>query len=446
MYGDISRITFDPTRRFSRVVYQQGRVFLDADPNEQTEILLDLQRSFIAQLTGAHGGFKAGAGFGISDLTASGQKLTDFAIGTGPYYVDGIASYCGLREGGDPFRYFDQKAFTPHPLLESKNPGVVYLDVWERYISALEDDAIREVALGGPDTSGRTEVVWRVNVSNDSDLVTTAKDYRTDPTKHDLRAALTDALNRKTVRTMTASIKPEEASTDPCTISPDSRYRGLENQLYRVEINGMRKGKTVYTWSRDNGSIGFRVLSASKAQVRLASLGRDSSKGLGKGSVVELLNDERVLRGEPGILATVDDVRLAERIVTLTFLEPGDPLSGFSDAPELHPLLRRWDGWAEIDDTIWQPLEAGIQIKFGPNGDVHPRDYWLIPARLNSGTIEWPKQPPAPRVDPEWVEQPPRGIIHHYAPLALIEWDAGSESYKPQSLRNIVKIDSELEQ
>ena len=40
MKGDFSRISFDPANRFSRVLTQQGRVTLDADFNEQADILL----------------------------------------------------------------------------------------------------------------------------------------------------------------------------------------------------------------------------------------------------------------------------------------------------------------------------------------------------------------------------------------------------------------------
>ena len=43
---------------------------------------------------------------------------------------------------------------------------VVYLDVWERHITALEDDSIREKALGRPDTATRTQVIWQVKIDD----------------------------------------------------------------------------------------------------------------------------------------------------------------------------------------------------------------------------------------------------------------------------------------
>ena len=43
---------------------------------------------------------------------------------------------------------------------EAKGPLLIYLDVWERHITAIEDDRIRESALGGPDTATRAKVTW----------------------------------------------------------------------------------------------------------------------------------------------------------------------------------------------------------------------------------------------------------------------------------------------
>src|SRR5215217_6505924 len=41
---------------------------------------------------------------------------------------------------------------------------LVYLDVWQRHITAIEDPDILEVALGGPDTTTRVKTVWQVKV------------------------------------------------------------------------------------------------------------------------------------------------------------------------------------------------------------------------------------------------------------------------------------------
>jgi hypothetical protein len=68
-------------------------------------------------------------------------------------------------------------------------------------------------------------------------------------------------------------------------------------------------------------------------------------------------------------------------------------------------------------------LEDGIQVQFQPAGSYRSGDYWLIPARAATGSILWPN-----RADGdghiEWLPQPPRGVEHHYAPLALLGADA----------------------
>src|SRR6267378_1358383 len=44
----------------------------------------------------------------------------------------------------------------------SDSTWLIYLDAWERHLTFIEDDSIREVALGGPDTASRSKLVWQV--------------------------------------------------------------------------------------------------------------------------------------------------------------------------------------------------------------------------------------------------------------------------------------------
>ena len=90
MKGDFSRMTFDASKHFSRVLMQQGRVQLDADWNEQTAILLHYMQTLAKDLIGAHGGPGEDSGFEIKSLATASSD--DFGIGKGRYYVDGILS------------------------------------------------------------------------------------------------------------------------------------------------------------------------------------------------------------------------------------------------------------------------------------------------------------------------------------------------------------------
>ena len=96
MKADLTRVTFDPLKQFSSVLMQQGRVQLDADWNEQNAILLHYLRGLAADLFGPAGGPASNLGFAILPLDAKlPAHPTDFAIGSGRYYVDGIA--CSTR-------------------------------------------------------------------------------------------------------------------------------------------------------------------------------------------------------------------------------------------------------------------------------------------------------------------------------------------------------------
>ena len=83
MKGDFSRDTFDPTKDFSRVLMQQGRVQLDADWNEQAAILLHYLRTLAADLIGPCAGPEGDEvyGFEIGKATTDGKP--DLAIGPG---------------------------------------------------------------------------------------------------------------------------------------------------------------------------------------------------------------------------------------------------------------------------------------------------------------------------------------------------------------------------
>src|SRR4029077_1358337 len=84
MKADIGRDTFDPAKRFLRVVMQQGRVQVASDWNERDAIVVQAIRTLAADLIGPWGG--SGGAFRI---TATAD-VRAFAIGAGYYSVDGI--------------------------------------------------------------------------------------------------------------------------------------------------------------------------------------------------------------------------------------------------------------------------------------------------------------------------------------------------------------------
>ena len=340
---DITRDSFRRHKNFSRVLMQQGRVQLDADWNEQNDILLHYMRTLAQDIIGPHAGPKDDVGFAIEAHPASAtpassqqetskrggaggkssKKTTDQSenayqvnIKRGRYYVDGI-----LCESDRDIVYTLEDEQQPN---KQSGTFLFYLDVWEREVTYLEDDSIREVALNGADTATRAQVVYQIRTRNIANLEQKTTDtgagfpnYPPDTTNDSAFAQfVTDVTNslrifapdffplstsvtppipsvsRPMLKAKTREIEDDEQS-DPCTIPPTSQYRGAENQLYRVEVHTSGYGippssgqqratqrsqqsrgtsqrgvsaattqtpNATFKWSRENGSVTFPIV------------------------------------------------------------------------------------------------------------------------------------------------------------------------------------------
>ena len=455
MKGDFTRDTFNRARHYSRVLMQQGRVQLDADWNEQGEILLYQLRTLTRDLVGPHAGPVGDCGFEIITQETSSRldaiiadparlaqlheavaKGNDFVIGPGRYYVDGI-----LVENERAILYTEQPGypFADSPGAEELGTGpgaLVYLDVWERHVTYIEDDDIREVALEGPDTCTRAQVVWQVKALTGSQ--TPAWVYGV------TSCYAVDGLPRLGSGKLRARARLDQPPADLCGTPPSSRYRGAENQLYRVEVHqgGSVATPATFKWSRDNGSVTFAIRQLDQNyKATLESLGRDTHLSVKHGDWVEVTDDSRVLSGQPGWLAQVDEVFPDELSVTLTVpaSETGFPAYGL-DKASLHPLLRRWDHQGDPDHggalviveagdptQGWIDLEDGVQVWFAAGGNYLTGDYWLIPARVATGDVEWPPQLDATGAvvkdtdgNPVAAARRAGGVYHSFAPLLLV--------------------------
>jgi hypothetical protein len=448
MKGDFTRTTFHPDHHYSRVLMQQGRVQLDADYNEQTAILLHYIRTLARDLGGPYWGPSDECGFNLDkEKNEDFLNLDNLTISQGRYYVDGILcendkNLCFTNQPG-----YDENAFTGGQKFDPQKNYYVYLDVWERHIAHVQDKydthPMREVALGGPDTCTRAEVVWQVKMLP-------LLEYNS-PSYEELKKLLEDKACTDTMPKIKARLKAEQETKDPCSITPESRYRGLENQLYRIEVH--RKGNAwdgknenakdsaaTFKWSRDNGSIVFPVVKLQGKVATLHSFGRDERTSLKVGDWVEIIDDDNELRGEPGIMAQVDQVDRVDKTVTLKQEDNGEFKSPNYDR---HPLLRKWDhkkiegqvklsqGAMPVTETTtdWIEIEDGIEIQFQPSAtqsiEYRTGDYWLIPARVATGKIDWPCNNDGP------LAREPFGIEHHYAPLGQITSGViGQDGYK----------------
>ncbi len=238
MKGDFSRPA--SPNGYAGVLHQQGRVWLDADWNDEVLARLAQAHAENADLFGRCAVPAPGTAFAVQPAGAG--SLTDFGIGggagsAGRCYVDGIpctspGTWTYLTQ---PF-YPDPPALPPadvsSPLSPVGSPPaslgamLVYLEVWQRLVTALQDPALRERALGGPDTTGRVQTVAQVKVQPLPDGLA--------PLTCAVAAQYLPGDGSGTLSTSTAT---DQLPPDPCRIPDPEAYTGRENALYRVEIH-----------------------------------------------------------------------------------------------------------------------------------------------------------------------------------------------------------------
>lgn len=388
MKGDFSRIRFDRRRNYTAVLAQQGRVQLDADANEQRAIDHYLRSTGLVDIIGRTGTPVHDPGMAITVANANDTIL----IGPGRYYVDGLQC-----ESETTIDYRQQRyLIDPQPpiaallaeLQTERLAGLqVWLEAWQRLVTPIDDPCIKDVALGEADTTVRQQTVWRVVVERSPSSITT--DRRSCcQIMHDPVPSISPGL-------MTADTDDTSAQGH-CLPSPQAAYRGLENQLYRVEVHrGGTAAEATFKWSRENGSVLTRIIAVSGSVVTVDSLGPDANLGFAPLQWVEISDDSDEFGqqpNQPGELRQILSVDREHRQITLTM--PGPSVNVTAG----HAKLRRWDH----DDTAatingvpmtpggWHSLENGIRVQFSEAQPFRPGDHWLVPARSATGTLEWP--------------------------------------------------------
>jgi hypothetical protein len=466
MKGDFSRSTFDPGKHYTSVRMQQGRVQLDADWNEQADILLHLIVTQLQDLLGPGGTAATEPGFAISlvepaeepadqgqagqpeEPTQPARTWPDFWIGAGRYYVDGL-----LCENEAPVWFSRQPDYPAGPSELHKGAdadhGLAYLDVWGRHITAAEDPAIREIALGSPDTTTRVKTVWQVKLLPLPGYVADWRERGGLRSQPDWGAFVNKAAAKGQLQ---AKWERDNGAF-------------LENHLYRVEIHAVDGDQVTFKWSRENGSVVFPIVerrltpemeehlsTSGMIELNLEGLERDPYQ-LSENDWVEIVDDVTVLKGASLPLCQVKELDRPQGKATLQADEESIKriLAEIGERELQHPLLRRWEGDTRAIASEWLDLEHGIQVCFSEKGTYHAGDYWLIPARtqLDEG-IEWPQQ------DGQASARVPHGITHHYAPLALLELQAGKWAVigdtatafhsLPHITANLIATDGRLEE
>ena len=452
MATDFSRIRLNPLLDYAGVELKQGGVLLDADANELVDIVDRRLRALASDVLG-----RATVSSTTVDAFKIGVSGTSLTIGKGRMYVDGLLAenhgavssdpakrlfdpLMAERQFADPVPYTAQPYLPNPPALPPAARHLVYLDVWNREVTDLEQPNLVESAVG-VDASSRVQTVWQVRaLAEDAGATTTCASPDGDfPGWVDTIAPSTGVLT-----TGTFQVAPVD---DPCELPPTGGYRGLENQLYRVEIHdpGQPGGTATFKWSRENASVGSRVASMiSGSELELTTLGRDDVLSFKTGDWVEIIDDVREFSQASGEMRKVTVVEATRRLqftppLPASMLPATFPNSAFPAARNMR--VRRWDQRGavfrtdasgtpvEVQDldaatstgviavpaaTTTLLLENGVTVSFASTGakGFKSGDYWVFAARTADASVEL--------LD----GAPPRGIHHHYARLAI--WDVGA--------------------
>lgn len=467
MSYDLSRKNFNPLDDYFGVVMQQGRVQLDADWNTMlTQFKRRMQAESLDTLGPSVVPRETADGFLISGPADA------IEIGPGRIYVDGVlaenhtdalkwdarlaensgtAKLSGADIDAAPTglvgttAYDDQPYYPNPPTLPAGETYLVYVDVWQRDITYLQDANLVDAAVG-VDTTARQQTVWQVKFLDNVGAI--------DPTTADVDIPGWLETIHPTSARLSTDTGDSVNDDNPCLLPPQAGYKGLENQLYRVQVHdGGPLGTATFKWSRDNAVVSSRISAIpSGNKIVVDSLGRDAVLGFNNGDWVEITDDYREFKGMSGELRRIklgDGIESATRTITLE----GDPLPiGLGEGefhidddelttPRRNTRIIRWDqagivfredeseytnldaatsgGTIEIPATGTRLfLEKGILVDFDLEGVVDEAgfdpefkvgDYWIFSARVNDASIELLDR------------APPMGIHHHYAKLAIVD-------------------------
>lgn len=395
MKTQISNNSFNKKKQYNGVYLQQGRMLLDADWNEQVDIS------------------KQSSQDSLSDVVGSGlPKKGGVRVNSAGAILKGI-----MYAGGKRIELKNTIQLLPClPSLPATQHVVVYADIFEREITALEDDSICDPGLYGADTCTRSKNIVQSRWIKKSDFK-----------------------------------KLQSTGGSTCTAGIES---DVSNGLFRVEIHSVSysEKKVTIKWSFENGAEQHAVNSRPK----------------------DFISENRVYeffdtKTENQYGSQFEGCKLLKPKLTRNILDNPDGLS----------MVRRWDGYAvlqfnqiaggilkhgklssefynneiTLDESLGRKI--GGHISYNSSEDVlsinlgtllldlnldtamlYVGDYWQIRLREDlheTGAVVL-------------QDAKPHGYQHHY--LALAEKESGKppamltkQSYSFPSLTNIDSTD-----
>jgi hypothetical protein len=437
MAADRARVSYDPTRKWRGLVAQQGRVSVEADWNEAAAIDAERDRRTTLDVVGP---------FGTPD---DGYLITpddtgDFTIGSGTLYVggerldlDGTVTYSTQPEWLD----HSIDSLWQDPAVPASDPAyeLVYVLASEQEVCAVEDPALADVALGGPDTMQRRRILQRfVRTTTGSPACGSAWDTFTGSLARGGQQFDSASMTMESTATLTVTFG-STGQTSLCQPVATGGYLGAENQMIRVMISSVDSisGVPTIVWGFDDASFLYRITASSSVTdaggttttLTLAEAPVDSYHYPQNGQAVELLGDMVQLTPPDSTIVPPypgDYIASPHGIVT-TVVGTYDPtqsqlvVNGPAPSSSIAlPFLRVWQGTALATPAQQVTLgDTGAKVTLDSTGGFRAGDYWRFALRPIQPAIIYPARY-------QDGPQPPDGPRTWACPLAVITWSAGS--------------------
>ena len=450
MSSDRAKISYDEKQQYRSVIMQQGRVTLEADWNEQGQIVAEEIRQEALDFVGPSG--TPDDGYAVSKV---GSGVFDLSVSPGTLYVGGLRVSLGQALSDDrpgEFRdmesqtvkqawsYSNQPEWLDHagdldwvPVPDGKPDAneYVYLLLREQEVSAVEDSALREVALGGPDTAARTRLIQRIvrSQTKQADCPLALAEL---VEGHWKQQGLTfDPATMRLASQATLALRIDTPATepDPCQPQSSGGYLCAENQLIRVKVSAFDPVKKEYklVWGFDNAAFLYLVEAVnSDKELKLNTGPVDSAHRPVKGQAVEVLraaaklaNGKYVAADHGFVTALSANYNADAQTIELS--------GGLKDYPQ---ISEEYLSSPQLYVRVWQeevPLVSDTDIKLGgtglivtlapdKNGLFHVGDYWTFAVRPGTPTQVYPQR---------YLSKLPQlqdGPRLWACPLALVDW------------------------
>jgi hypothetical protein len=429
MATDVARLSFDPARFYRGVVPQQGRVTLEAEQNEQRVIDSEERRKEIIDIVGPAG--TPDNGYAVSLGQGPGF---DLSIGHGTMYVGGwrVELDTDLDTAKQP-DWIDTPLQVENPVRPTREHILLWLQ--DTDVTAVEDPALYEVALGGPDGAARTRLLQRVKrlPTEASSCANAAQQEHETWAKEGLSFGTGTmellSQSRLQVTWLGASEPP-----NPCEPTSTGGYLGAENQCIRVQITDVHPDGTFnLLWGYDDAAFLYRVTADTSTTpgpvLTLDQTPADDYHRPRAGQAVQALraaaqltSTDGAIEGYVAALGGVPGVLTAPYDPDTKTVQFPQPLGSEYTNPGINPqlYLRVWEEWLQ-NQQLNTPISltgTGMQITItvAGNANLHLDDFWCIGVRPATPTAVYPNRY-------LHTPQPPDGPHQWICPLAVISWE-----------------------